>query len=104
MLVTMTETITARGFVDPAGTVVAGAEALAVGVLTALESSSVVHVDLQGLRGVPSSFFNVLLLAVAGRFGVGALGKRLVFRFDNDAQLRIYGRSLEAVRAQYATA
>ena len=97
----MNVVIRAADHISPQGTIVAGAESVAAKVLDALSSSDVV-VDLHGVRGVPSTFFNIVLLAVTNHAGFEALETRVRFQFDSPAQESVYRSSLQAVRGAHA--
>ncbi|MGP1345291.1 MAG: hypothetical protein ACTS3F_01305 [Phycisphaerales bacterium] len=75
------------------------AESIAAEIIHILDAGqSEVEVDLGGMRGVPSSFFNLLLLRIGERFGAAAID-RIKFGFRSPLQERVYQRSLHAVRA-----
>ncbi|MCG3135318.1 MAG: hypothetical protein HMLKMBBP_02899 [Planctomycetes bacterium] len=97
----MPDTIVADRLIDRTGTVVEGAERVAAAVLAVLDKAPAAKVSLVGVRGVPSSFFNVVLLAVARRFGIDAASSRLAFDFGSDAQRHIWQRSLDTLRATF---
>jgi hypothetical protein len=78
---------------------VESAGVVADAVVVYLADHDEVVVDLSGVRGVPSSFFNVLLLRVAEAFGAAALDSRVRFTLDSDAQQDVLNRSLSAARA-----
>ena len=75
------------------------AESIAAEIIRILDAGeSDVQVDLAGMRGVPSSFFNLILLWIGERFGADAID-RSRFAFRSPLQERVYQRSLHAVRA-----
>jgi hypothetical protein len=99
----MPDPILADRLIDRKGTVVEGADRVAAAVIAALDVAPQVHVSLVRVRGVPSSFFNIVLLGVANRFGVDAAANRVLFDFGSDAQRQIYQRSLAAVRSAFGS-
>lgn len=89
--------IDAHQYVEPSRDVVESAELVADNVVSALDASNdVVVVSLRGLRGVPSSFFNVILGRIRASFGVDAIRTRFRVTDASDLQLRVYQRSFEA--------
>jgi hypothetical protein len=89
---------------DPSGRIVPSAERLATAVLQALQTNGGVEISLAGLRGVPPTYFNIVLLGVGSQLGSEAIMSRVKFLFTNDAQRHIYQRSLDAVIASLAQA
>ena len=57
-----------------------------------------VTVSLRGLRGISSSFANVLLQRLVSELGPDRLESLVHFETDNAAQADVVKRSLEAVR------
>lgn len=93
----MTQVLLASDFVDPAGSLVDSATRLSQAVVELLRAEPVVEIDLHGLRGLTSSFFNVLLVGVRDEHGEAALVSRLRFQFETKAQSLSYRSSLGAV-------
>ncbi len=67
-------------------------------VLAHLEAGRMAVVSLEGLRGVASSFFNVLLDKVVARWGLAGLD-RIEFRCETPTQTAVLERSLKSVRS-----
>ena len=85
-------------FVDGTKTVTDAAEQMAVVVNGYLEASATtIRIDLSDVRGVPSSFFNLLLVRVADSSGLESLD-RLDFVTSTLVQRAVLDRSLQAIR------
>jgi hypothetical protein len=84
-------------YIDPSQGLVASAKLLAKAVNQALATHTNVVVELADLRSVSSSYFNMLLLAVADTSGNDAIKSRLSLKFSSDAQRQIFRRSFDAV-------
>jgi hypothetical protein len=82
---------------SPRDSVVENAERLADAIAAALASPGQVTVSLKGLRGITSSFANVILARMAREVGGVAARARVVFETDTELQREILARSLEAV-------
>jgi len=65
-------------------------------VVASLQRGETVAVSLRGVRGVPSSFLNVLLSVVAAELP-GLDGERFSMEFDSDIQRELFSRSRDAV-------
>jgi len=91
----MTE-IRAIDHLDPGGLIVRSGELLARPVVEALRSGGEVTVELRGLGGVSSSYFNIFLRTVRDALGPGALG-RVHVRSASPVQMQVYDRSLSAL-------
>ena len=84
------------------GDVVEDGDVLANAVLHALNNDPHVQVSFVDMRGLPSSFFNVLLKRLCGsEYGPQVL-ERVEFIFDSSAQEKIFDRSKEAVLSRFA--
>lgn len=79
-------------------TLVDTAEDVAALVLAQMETGRMAFVSLEGLRGVASSFFNVILDGVVARWGLAGLD-RLEFRCETPTQASVLERSLKSVRS-----
>ena len=90
--------IEAHRFRDPRDRIVASASLLADELVSRLAEHDVVLVDLRGMRGVTSSYYNVLLQRVLGVLPMTDLARRVRFCFDSAAQEQVYGRSLESAK------
>ena len=82
--------------IDPSS-LVRSAELVAVAVIDGLAQCDCVTVDLAGLKGLSSSYFNLILKTVAARYGPLAVQTRLHFKFASAAQNVTFDRSLQAV-------
>jgi hypothetical protein len=92
------ERIKASNFVDPTASIVKSALSLAAAIVQQLAVGNDVIVDLAGLKGLSSSYFNPILQIVKQEFGIEAFGTRVRFSFDSSAQRLVFNRSFEAVR------
>ncbi|MFH1108855.1 MAG: hypothetical protein V1790_06635 [Planctomycetota bacterium] len=88
----------AREHVDSAGSVVRSGMALAEAVLDALESGAFVEVDMAGIKGASSSYFNVFLRRVDEGCGLAVFDDRIKLRFGSNVQQIVYSRSFESLR------
>lgn len=88
--------IDAKGFVDEARPVVECAELVAEEVSRLLRTGACVVLSVRGVRGVSSSFFNVVLSAVAEALGSDFGGGRFDVETETKTQRMIYQRSLQA--------
>ncbi len=61
-----------------------------------LNDGNDIEVVLAGIRGIPSSYFNVILLRLLDDFGVEQVKNRVTFRFDTDVQRMVFQRSFDA--------
>ncbi|MCC7351131.1 MAG: hypothetical protein IT446_11230 [Phycisphaerales bacterium] len=95
-------TIHAKQFVDAEGGIVASAARLADQVVVQLKIHEFVEVDLSQLRGLPSSYFNVLLQRVIAEITLPEFTRRVRMRFDTPAQELMFNRSLEFARRTVA--
>lgn len=95
MPMTTETTIEAKGFVDPTGEIVASAARLADEVVRQLAVHEVVTVNLRQMRGLSSSYFNVLLQRVSGVTSISEFPRRVRFIFDTSAQEVVFKRSLD---------
>ncbi|MBW2703205.1 MAG: hypothetical protein JRF33_20485 [Deltaproteobacteria bacterium] len=101
----MNETsLKAIDFADAAESLVDSAERLASVLLEKLGGQEKVTISLVGLRGVSSSYFNVVLSEVVSVYGIDAIGDRIEFLFDSYAQELVLGRSMASIRQQHVAA
>ena len=77
--------------------IVDSATRLAEAVVSSLRSGGSVIVSLRGVRGITSSFANVILQRVVEEFGPEAVKDRLRFQTDSETQERVLARSLQAL-------
>jgi hypothetical protein len=89
-------TIPANSFRDPHDRIVASAARLADEAVRALAAHDVIEIDLAGMRGVTSSYYNVLLDRVLGVVPLADFPRRVKIRFDSAAQKLVFNRSLES--------
>lgn len=94
-------TIQASQWVAPERAITDSAEDAARAAVAELSSGHLVEIDLSDVRGVPSSYFNLLLIRIAEAHGVAALD-RVSFRFATAVQRSIFDRSAKAVRDSLA--
>lgn len=87
--------IEAKRFVHPEGRIVDSAERLADEVVRQLATHDVVTIDLREMRGLSSSYFNVLLQRVIATTTYAELSRRVGFVFDSPAQQQTFKRSLD---------
>ncbi len=90
-------TIKAADHLDTRNGMVDSAMCYADAVLAGLATQTAVEVDFTGIKGLSSSYYNVLFKCVADRYGLDAIEARLVPRFDNQAQATVYQRCLQAI-------
>lgn len=84
--------------VDSEGSVVRSGMALAEAVLHALESGAPVEVDLKGIKGAASSYFNVFLRRIDEGCGLAVFKDRIRLRFASRVQELVYARSYESMK------
>ena len=87
----------AKDWMDPDGVIVASGERLARQIIPSLRQGKSVLIHTQGIGGVSSSYFNIILQMVRDEAGEGALG-RLHFQWSSPIQKGMSERSLEALR------
>ena len=87
----------ALDFSAPNRAVVDAARLLAGAAVADLDRAECVEIDFTGLRGVSSSYFNVLFGDVVRALGPTALRTRLVCHYETKGQAELAGRSLAAV-------
>jgi len=92
----------ADSFTDPNGSIVRTALSLADASLVKLQAGDDVQISLDGMRGLPSSFYNTLLLRLIQALGVEAVRRRVTFQFDSNPQREMYQKSLDAVTKSVA--
>ena len=89
-------TVSANAFRDPQDRIVASAARLADEVVRLLSAHDLIEIDLGGMRGVTSSYYNVLLHRVLEVIPAGDFPRRVKLRFDSAAQQLVFNRSLES--------
>lgn len=90
--------ISARDHVDSEGSVVRSGVALAERVLQELDAHPVVQVDLHGIMGASTSYFNVFLRRIDEACGLHALESRVRLRFASGVQEMVFKRSYDSMR------
>ena len=95
--------VDASKHVDASNRPVTSASLLAAAILTALDGGENVTVDFSGMRRISSSYFNVIVAEIVGRFGADSLDERVSFLFSSQAQQEIFNRSRAAVLANIST-
>jgi hypothetical protein len=95
-------TIVAREFQDADGRIVESAARLAAEVLSALESHQVVEIDFHDLKGLSSSYFNVLLQQVLPVTTVSGFPQGVHLRFGSAAQQQVFARCFEFAKRAVA--
>ena|SRR5437868_4024214 len=91
-------TVSANAFRDPEDRIVASASRLADEVVRLLAAHDVIEIDLCGMRGVTSSYYNVLLHRVLEVIPLADFSRRVRIRFDSAAQEFVFKRSFESAR------
>ena len=83
---------------DPAESVIDSAERVAGVIGERLRRAETpVIVSMRGMRGVPSAFFNAILVLVRSQFGETGL-QAVRFEFDSELQRSTFDRALSAAR------
>jgi hypothetical protein len=96
-------TIKATDYVDPSESVVDCANRIATAVASRLQAGENVVVSVHDLRGVSSSFFNVILTRVTRTLGPQWTEERFAVDCETKTQRTIYLRSLSAFQASART-
>jgi|HubBroStandDraft_4_1064222.scaffolds.fasta_scaffold452093_2 hypothetical protein len=91
--------IDAKDFIAPDGLIVGSGELLARRLVELLSSGHDLEVSMAGLRGVSSSYFNVVLHTLSEQFGPEIFSRRITFSFDSKPQREVFERSLASVRS-----
>jgi hypothetical protein len=91
-------TVSANAFRDPQDRIVASASRLADEVVRLLPLQDVMEIDLSGMRGVTSSYYNVLLHRVLEVISAADFTRRVRIRFDSPAQEFVFNRSFESAK------
>lgn len=94
---TTTSHIVVHRLIDPKRDIVASAGEVAVHVCNALGSADTVILDVSELRGLSSSFFNVVLSRVLQHAGADAVSRRVILDNELRPQATSFERSKEAV-------
>jgi STAS-like domain of unknown function (DUF4325) len=94
--------IQAKDHLDAQGLSRESASLLADAVVARLNDGADVEISLSGLNGMPSSYFNVVLLRIMREFGVDAINRRVKFQFDTEVQRQVFQRSFDAAAKSVA--
>jgi hypothetical protein len=94
--------VEAKNYLDPEGSIVVSAALLADVVLGKLNAGEDVTISLLGLRGLPSSYFNTILLPLVEAVGIAAVRQRVRFQIESEVQRQVFQRSLDAVAKSVA--
>ena len=92
--------IRAGDYVDPKHAVIDSAALIVATAIQHLRRGDNVRLTGQGVRGVSSSFFNVVLRGVVAEVGRAELLNRFDVQTETETQSLIYKRSLEAIQAE----
>jgi hypothetical protein len=96
-------TINAKDYVDDRVPVVQTASVIGAAAADALRAGRSVLVSVCGVRGVSSSFFNVILSSVSQALGGDFARGRFDVVTDTTTQRLVYERSLAAFRGNNST-
>lgn len=92
-----TATVDALRFHQPTQPLVDEAARVAAAVVDRLSAAERITLSFRGLRGLSSSYFNILLGTIGSQCGQPALTSRVCYEFDSKAQRMIFERSLASV-------
>ena len=84
-------------YLDAAGSIVNSGAMLADRALAALGAGQPVEITLAGMRGVSSSYFNILLKQLLDGVGLATFNQRVKFGFDSGVQEQMFRRSFESL-------
>jgi STAS-like domain of unknown function (DUF4325) len=87
----------AKEFLDPQGLIVESASLLSKAVISHLAQGQDVTISLSQVRGISSSYFNIILGDVVAGFGADVIGRRVIFQFDSEPQRQVFQRSLDSL-------
>jgi hypothetical protein len=90
--------ILARDHIDIDGSVVRSGMALAEAVLKAMENEGRAEVNLEGIKGASSSYFNVFLRRIDEGCGLVVFEDRVRLQFASNVQKMVYTRSFESMK------
>lgn len=91
-----TVVIDAKRFIDESASVIDSAMRIGLEALGPLRAGQDVIVSVRGVRGVSSSFFNVLLATVSSELGAGTGRSRLTVDTETRTQAMVWDRSKAA--------
>lgn len=93
----------ASDFIDPQGSIVDSARLFGTHLQQVAKSTErIVEVSLVGMKGVSSSYFNLLLRMMIEAMGLEQLKKRIRWRFDSPLQESVFERSWNAISKEAA--
>lgn len=90
--------IAASDHLDPDGSVVKSGFMLADAAVKAIEEHGRVRISLKGLKGAPSSYFNVFLSRIEEQCGLAEIGDHVLLEFGSKVQEMVFRRSFESRR------
>jgi hypothetical protein len=90
--------IRAQDHLDSDGSVVRSGLLIADAVVAALHAHGDVEVSFEGVRGTPSSYFNVFLRRIEEVCGIAEIDNHIRLHFGSKVQKMIFDRSLESFR------
>jgi len=91
-------TLNAAAFNQEDGSIVGSATCFADELVRNLRDGRSVNVSMKGMRGVASSYFNVILQRITKELGIEVL-ERVTFQWDSAAQELVFQRSLKSLLA-----
>lgn len=95
--------VSGSDFVDPNGSIVESAQLFANHVCVLLESDATdIEISFVGMKGLTSSYFNLLLRLVLQTVGVDGFQSRIQCRFDSPLQESVFQRSWETISKEAA--
>jgi len=83
---------------DAEGSLVRSGMKLAESVLGHLESGDQVEINLEGVKGASSSYFNVFLRRIEEGCGIGVFERQCKMVFSSNIQRMVYERSYESLK------
>jgi hypothetical protein len=95
--------VDAREFIDPQGSIVESARLLGLQVQQVVKSrQQPVEISLLGMKGLSSSYFNLLLRMLIEVTGVDQVRDRVRWRFDSPLQKSVFERSWSVISKEAA--
>jgi hypothetical protein len=89
--------LSAANHLDTLGSITQSAANFADALIHALKTKTTIEADMSGLYGIPTTYFNVLLLELrnAGKT------ERVIFKFRNKVQQNVYQLSCDAIKCEH---
>jgi hypothetical protein len=94
--------ISAKEYIDPAGSIVASGELVGKAIVACLERGDEVVVNFREMKGLSSSYFNPIIQTLNKSHGLQTIGTQLKFDFNSPVQQIVFDRSLQAARINAA--